>query len=62
MVDTIVPPATTDRAAAYAELFPQVQALLEGETDVIAAMSNTAAALFQSFWSSLDRLLPGDGR
>ena len=49
MVDTIVPPVTTDRAAAYAELFPQVQALLEGETDVIAAMSNTAAALFQSF-------------
>ena len=49
MVDTIVPPTSTDRATAYAELIPQVEALLQGETDAIAAMSNIAAALFQSF-------------
>lgn len=39
----------TDRAGKYAELIPQLKALLEGETDLIANMANTAAALHQAF-------------
>jgi len=39
----------TDRAGKYAELLPQLKALLEGESDLIANMANTAAAIHQTF-------------
>ena len=39
----------TDRAGKYAELIPQLKALLEGESDLIANMANTAAAIHQAF-------------
>jgi GAF domain-containing protein len=38
-----------DRAGQYAELIPQLKALLEGESDLIANMANTAAAIHQAF-------------
>lgn len=38
-----------DRAGQYTELVPQLKALLEGESDLIANMANTAAALHQTF-------------
>jgi L-methionine (R)-S-oxide reductase len=41
--------SASDRAGKYAELIPQLSALLQGETDLIANMANTAAALFQAF-------------
>jgi L-methionine (R)-S-oxide reductase len=34
-----------DKAARYAELLPQLRALLDGEPDLIANLANTAAAL-----------------
>lgn len=42
---------TTDapKAARYAELHPQVQALTDGEPDLTANLANTAAALRQAF-------------
>ena len=42
-------PTTTDRAALHAALFPQVRALIEGETDLIATMANVAAAVREAF-------------
>ena len=39
----------TDRARKYAELLPQLKALLQGESDLIANMANTAAAIQQAF-------------
>jgi GAF domain-containing protein len=39
----------TDRAGKYAELLPQLKALLEGESDLIANMANTAAVIHQAF-------------
>ena len=47
-----------DRASRYADLIPQVRALLEGETDGIAAMANLAAAVhgaFQWHWTGFYR-------
>ena len=38
-----------DRAGQYAELIPQLKALLEGESDLIANMANTAAAIHHTF-------------
>ncbi|XAL98075.1 GAF domain-containing protein [Phycisphaeraceae bacterium D3-23] len=37
------------RAERYRELLPQLRAMLEGETDTIANLANTAAALRQAF-------------
>ncbi|MEM9416568.1 MAG: GAF domain-containing protein [Planctomycetota bacterium] len=37
------------RAERYRELLPQLRAMLEGETDTIANLANTAAALKQAF-------------
>lgn len=42
-------PTTTDRAVLHAALFPQVQALIAGESDSIAAMANVAAAVRETF-------------
>lgn len=38
-------PTNADRATTYAELLPQLKALLSGENDLVANMANTAAAI-----------------
>lgn len=40
---------TTDRAAVYESLVPQIAALIEGESDLTANLANIAAALKQAF-------------
>jgi L-methionine (R)-S-oxide reductase len=40
---------TGTRAEQYASLFPQVEALLEGEPDLVANLANTVAALKEQF-------------
>jgi L-methionine (R)-S-oxide reductase len=43
----------SDKAAQYQSLLPQIEALLQGETDLIANLANMAAALkeqFKWFW------------
>jgi GAF domain-containing protein len=43
----------TDKAAQYQSLLPQIEALLQGETDLTANLANMAAALkeqFKWFW------------
>ena len=50
----------TDRGSRYADLVPQVRALLEGETDGIAAMANLAAAIHGAFdwhWTGFYRVI-----
>ena len=44
---------STGKKERYAELLPQLEALLQGEEDLVACMANTAAALRQAmgfFW------------
>lgn len=44
---------STDKAEQYEALIPQIAALLEGETDLVANLANIAAALkeqFKWFW------------
>lgn len=60
MAEQIVLPDTTDRAALYDALFPQLRALLAGETDAIAAMANFCAAVQQAFrwhWAGFYRVV-----
>jgi GAF domain-containing protein len=40
---------TTDRKTIYGEIVPQIEALVAGETDVIANLANIAAVLRQAF-------------
>ncbi len=40
---------TGNKAEQYASLLPQVEALLEGETDLVANLANTVAALKEQF-------------
>ncbi|MFV0388928.1 MAG: GAF domain-containing protein [Pyrinomonadaceae bacterium] len=40
---------TAPRAEIYAELTPQIEALIRGETDVIANLANVAAVLKEAF-------------
>jgi len=52
--------AANDRAARYAELLPQLKALLENEKDAIVLYANTAAALkeaFGFFWVGFYRVV-----
>ena len=47
----------------YAELFPQVKSILEGETDMIANMANVAAVLHEEFnfwWTGFYRVVSED--
>lgn len=46
--DLFIDPSA-DKSAKYRTLLPQVEALLHGETDLIANLSNIAAALHQTF-------------
>jgi GAF domain-containing protein len=48
MAETLTLSATT-KAARYAELLPQIEALTSGESDLTANLANTAAALRQAF-------------
>ena len=45
MAESIALSATTDKAARYRELLPQLASLLEGEPDLIANLANITAAL-----------------
>jgi len=49
MSGTIIIPEALDRRSRYAALTPQVEALMAGETDPIAAMANLSAALLMAF-------------
>ena len=52
--------ATGNKAERYATLLPQMAALLEGETDLIAGMANLSAALSQTFgffWTGFYRVM-----
>ncbi|UFH54555.1 GAF domain-containing protein [Spirosoma sp. KNUC1025] len=49
MAETLVIPQTTDRRAIYDSLIPQIAALIEGETDLVANLANITAALKEAF-------------
>ncbi len=49
MAETLLLPDTTDRELIYESLVPQIAALVEGETDLIANLSNIVAALREAF-------------
>ena len=54
MAESLLLPQTTDRAALYESLVPQIAALIEGEPDLTANLANIAAALkeaFSFFWN-----------
>lgn len=60
MPEQLIIPNTTDRASKYAALLPQMQSLLRGEADPIAAMANFSAAVqqvFQWHWSGFYRVV-----
>lgn len=53
MAENLVFPRGGDRRAIYAAILPQIEALLQGESDSIANMANVAAALREAlgfFW------------
>lgn len=49
MAGTLLLTPGADRATRYAELLPQVQALVAAETDLTANLANIAAALKEAF-------------
>lgn len=49
MAENLIISASSDKAEKYDTLVPQVEALVEGEEDIIANLSNIAAALKQTF-------------
>lgn len=49
MAESIAFSKSADRATIYAELAPQVEALLAGETDLIANLANVTAVLKEAF-------------
>jgi L-methionine (R)-S-oxide reductase len=53
-----------DRAARYQELLPQLDALIEGEPDLVANLANLAAALMEGIeaasWVGFYRLVDGE--
>ncbi|MFP4227776.1 MAG: GAF domain-containing protein [Salinivenus sp.] len=57
-------PATTDKAAAYVDTRRRIEALLDGETDWIAAMATVACELHHSFehydWTGFYRAVSDD--
>jgi L-methionine (R)-S-oxide reductase len=53
MAESLIIAATTDKGERYKTLLPQIEALTAGEPDLIANLSNMAAALRQTmnfFW------------
>jgi L-methionine (R)-S-oxide reductase len=49
MAETLDIAQSTDKAARYKTLLPQIDSLISGEPDLIANLSNIAAALKQTF-------------
>jgi len=49
MAEELIITSSTDKAERYQVLLPQLETLVDGERDVIANLSNIAAALKQSF-------------
>ena len=49
MAETLTLPTTTNRAAIYEALYPQIAALIEDESDLTANLANVAAALKEAF-------------
>lgn len=49
MAESIAFSKTTDRKVIYDEIVPQIAALVEGETDLIANLANIAAVLKEAF-------------
>lgn len=49
MSETLILPKTKSRKKIYEALVPQIQALVEGETDLTANLANIAAALREAF-------------
>jgi len=53
MAEELIIASTTDKQERYDTLVPQIEALVTGEKDVVANLSNIAAALKQTmdfFW------------
>ena len=53
MAESVAFSKTNDRSVIYGELAPQIEALIAGETDLIANLANVAAVLkeaFNFFW------------
>lgn len=49
MAETLTLPTTTDRVELYAALYPQIEALVASESDLVANLANVAAALKEAF-------------
>jgi GAF domain-containing protein len=49
MAETLHIPQTSNRQVIYDSLIPQIEALITGETDLIANLANIAAALKEAF-------------
>jgi GAF domain-containing protein len=53
MAESVAFTRTSDRSVIYAEIAPQIEALISGETDLIANLANVAAVLKEAlgyFW------------
>ena len=53
MAEELIIPNSADRATIYKYLFPQINALVENESDLVANLANISAALkeaFSFFW------------
>lgn len=62
MAETLTLPTTTDRVELYAALYPQIEALVASESDLVANLANVAAALkeaFGFFWVGFYRVKEG---
>ncbi len=49
MAETLAFSGSADRATIYSEITPQIEALIDGETDTIANLANIAAVLKEAF-------------
>jgi L-methionine (R)-S-oxide reductase len=49
MAETLILPTSTSRAELYEALYPQIEALVATESDLIANLANVAAALKEAF-------------
>lgn len=49
MAEKLIIPAVADKSEKYNVLLPQIEALVDGEKDIIANLANMAAALKQTF-------------
>jgi GAF domain-containing protein len=49
MAENLIVATTTEKAERYETLIPQIESLIAGEPDLIANLSNIAAALKQTF-------------